>query len=79
MVKPGERILQSAQDAMNHKAIMQLQNGSTVFVHAADQLINGFVILKRRAIREIYSEISKHGIEKKQFVPWSANRRFKQM
>lgn len=79
LVKPGERILQSAQDATNHKAIMQLQDGSTVFVHAADQLINGFVILKRRAIKEIYAQISRHGIEKKQFVPWSANRRFKQM
>ncbi len=79
LVRPGEKILQNAQDAMDHKSIVQQPDGSAMFEHAADQIINGFVILKRRSIKEIYSEISKHGIEKKQFVPWSANRRFKRI
>ncbi len=79
LVRPGEKILQNAQNAMDHKSIVRQPDGSVMFEHAADQIINGFVILKRRSIKEIYSEISKHGIEKKQFVPWSANRRFKRI
>lgn len=77
LIKPGEKILQNAQDAFSHKELIKQPNGSSAFAHAADQIINGFVILKRKDIKSIYREISRYGIEKKQFVPWSANRRVK--
>jgi superfamily II DNA or RNA helicase len=77
LVKPYERIQGAGADATMDLVAEVRPNGAREF--AADQIINAYTQKKRKMIREIYKEISKHSVEKKQFSPWSANRRYKRI
>ena len=77
LVKPYERIQGASADATMDLVAEVRPNGAREF--AADQIINAYTQKKRKMIREIYKEISKYSVEKKQFSPWSANRRYKRI